>query len=126
METINTRIRKRRAALGLSLEEMAEALKVSYQTIQHWEREPVDGRPKISTAPSRKRMTTVAEYLQVSPEWLATGKDNGKPFDPVKKQINDIYDAVPPHLQDAIAQQVNIIYNIAMGDKKGPSNPYGK
>lgn len=64
--TINQRIKDRRAALGLTLKEVADRCGLNaWQTVQAWERQ---------SAPTRKRLTKVAEALQVSPEWLLTGR----------------------------------------------------
>ena len=64
--SINQRIRERRAALGLTLMQLAEASGVkAWQTVQAWER---------NSAPSRRRLEKVAEVLQVTPEWLVTGR----------------------------------------------------
>jgi transcriptional regulator with XRE-family HTH domain len=64
--SINQRIRERRSALGLTLNEVARACGLSaWQTVQAWERD---------SAPTRKKLDRVAEVLQVSPEWLLTGR----------------------------------------------------
>lgn len=68
--TIHSRIKQRRLALNLSMEQLAELAGVSsWQTVQQWERE--DG-----TAPKRTRLDAVAKALQVSQEWLLTGNES--------------------------------------------------
>lgn len=61
---IHTRIRKRREALGLTMEALGERLNVSWQTVQQWERR---------TAPKRVRMAEVARALGTTPDWLVFG-----------------------------------------------------
>lgn len=69
---IHTRIRRRREALGLTMEALAERLGVSWQTVQQWERH---------TAPKRTRLPEVARALNTTPEWLllGTGPDPDAP-----------------------------------------------
>jgi DNA-binding XRE family transcriptional regulator len=128
METIHTRIKMRREALGLSMEAMAEALGVAWQTIQQWEREPVPDNPKVlSTAPKRTRIKAVAEYLLVTEEWLRTGKgEDGLPSNPIKTQLGMIYDALPDGFQENLLQHANSLLTLSRGNAKGPHNPYGK
>ena len=67
METIHTRIKQRREALGLSMKELAALVGVSaWQTVQQWEREN-------GTAPKRDRLQAVANALQTTPEYLTYG-----------------------------------------------------
>jgi transcriptional regulator with XRE-family HTH domain len=48
------------------MKQLAEACGLkSWQTVQAWERD---------SAPTRKKLDRVAEVLQVSPEWLLTGR----------------------------------------------------
>jgi transcriptional regulator with XRE-family HTH domain len=66
--SIHSRIKYRRVAIGLeSHKALADLLGVAWQTVQLWEKEG-------GTAPNRKRMNAVAAALQVSPEWLVTGR----------------------------------------------------
>lgn len=67
METINQRIRAQRESVGLSLEQVAEKLGISYQAVQQWEKP--DG-----TQPRRKRMAALAAVLGTTVEYLETGK----------------------------------------------------
>ena len=67
METIHTRIKKRREELGLSMKDLALIVGVSsWQTIQQWEKEN-------GTAPKRARLLAVAHALKVAPGYLAYG-----------------------------------------------------
>jgi transcriptional regulator with XRE-family HTH domain len=71
--SIHRRIRERRLQLGLTSHgALAELLGVSWQTVQHWEKE--DG-----TAPKRGRIDQVAEALQVSTAWLLNGEGDSAP-----------------------------------------------
>lgn len=65
--SINRRIKERRLAMGFSSHQaLADAIGVSWQTVQQWEKE--DG-----TAPNRSRIDSVAKALGVSAEWLRSG-----------------------------------------------------
>lgn len=66
--SIHKRIRERRQELGLTLMEVARRCGLSaWTTVQHWERK---------TAPTRMRLPKVAEVLEVTEEWLLTGRGN--------------------------------------------------
>nr|WP_198983038.1 helix-turn-helix domain-containing protein [Herbaspirillum sp. ASV7] len=65
--SIHSRIKQRREALGLSMQNLADMVGVSaWQTVQQWERE--DG-----TAPKRERLSAVAQALKTTPEYLLLG-----------------------------------------------------
>jgi transcriptional regulator with XRE-family HTH domain len=70
--SFHTRIKNRRTALFPSQEAFAHALevnyglKVSWQSVQQWEREG-------GTAPNRSRMPAVVAALKTTPEWLLYG-----------------------------------------------------
>lgn len=68
MNTINDRIRQRRKEVGLSLEYIADAIGISYQAVQQWER-------KGGTTPRRKRMQELSRLLQTTVQWLETGAE---------------------------------------------------
>jgi len=56
--------------MGLnSHQALADLLKVSWQTVQLWEKEG-------GTAPNRSRLPLVAKALNVSAEWLLSGNGN--------------------------------------------------
>lgn len=65
MPTIHKRIKDLREKLGLSMEQLAERVAVSWQTVQQWE----NGK----TAPKRARLEAVARALNTTPEFLAVG-----------------------------------------------------
>lgn len=58
MKTIHQKIKQLRIDKGLSMEELAAIIGVTWQTVQQWE----NGK----TAPSRKRLEKVAEALGVT------------------------------------------------------------
>lgn len=66
MNTIHQRIKSLRETLGLSMEQLAERVSVSWQTVQQWE----NGK----TAPKRARLEAVAQALGTSAEYLAVGQ----------------------------------------------------
>lgn len=127
MESIHARIRLRREALRLTQAQLAERLGVSYQTIQQWETEPDPSNPKVlSTAPKRSRLVEVAKALEVTEEWLVTGRGpDGMPHDPIAQQLMSIYQSLPEHLQEALMQSANAFAVAADPSKRGPANPYG-
>lgn len=65
MSSIHARIKQLREGLSMSMEALAEAIGVSWQTVQQWE----NGK----TAPKRKRLEDVASTLQTSVDFLLTG-----------------------------------------------------
>ena len=64
---VHARIKERREALGLSMEQLAEKFGVSWQTVQQWEKR---------TAPKRLRLEGVAEALETTVEYLLYGRGN--------------------------------------------------
>ena len=69
METIHARLKRLRMERGASLEDVAAAIGVSWQTVQQWEREH-DG-----TAPARRRQNAVANYFGIPVSVLLTGTE---------------------------------------------------
>lgn len=65
MELIE-RIKYARERAGMSPSDLAETLKISPQAVQNWE--------YGKTAPKLSRFESLAEALDVSKEWLMTGK----------------------------------------------------
>lgn len=65
MNDIHARIKRLRIDSGLSMEALAKAVGVTWQTIQQWER---------NTAPKRTRLDSVANALGTSVEYLMTGR----------------------------------------------------
>lgn len=67
--TIHKRIKEKRQALGLSMEELATRVGVkAWQTVQQWEKE------EGGTAPKRDRLFAVAHALKTTPEYLLFGE----------------------------------------------------
>lgn len=98
MSSIHKRIKERRQALELSMEDLAERVGVkSWQTVQQWE--------NGSTAPSRKRMEAVATALQVSQSWLATGAEPAEE----KKTASRAATQLPKRQDPAIAEVVRLM-----------------
>jgi transcriptional regulator with XRE-family HTH domain len=89
--SIHVRIKQRRTALFPSQEAFARELdlnygmKVAWQSVQQWEKE--DG-----TAPTRRRMPSVAAALKTTPEWLLYGTG-----------VEDVTDADKPQQLKAVA-----------------------
>ncbi|MFU1907776.1 helix-turn-helix domain-containing protein, partial [Bordetella avium] len=65
MSTIHQRIKQLREQRQLSMEQLAELVGVSWQTVQQWE----NGK----TAPKRARLEAVAKALMTTVEYLAMG-----------------------------------------------------
>lgn len=66
--TIGSRIKQARQSLGLSQAELADALGITRSACSQWEAD-------VGTGPRRVRLERLAELLEVSYEWLATGRD---------------------------------------------------
>jgi transcriptional regulator with XRE-family HTH domain len=78
--TIHARIKARRTDLGMTMEELAAKVGVTWQTIQQWEK---------STAPSRRRLPIAAASLECDEAWLATGKDSNANTDQLQSLLSD-------------------------------------
>jgi len=65
--SINARIRQARKAAGLSQSRLAKLLGVTRSACSQWE-------SSQGTVPRRERLEQLAELLDVSYEWLATGR----------------------------------------------------
>ena len=63
--TIGERIKKARELKSLSQSELARLLKIRPQSVQRWE--------SGGAGPQRKRLEAMADVLDVSISWLATG-----------------------------------------------------
>ena len=126
MDTIHSRIKKRRQELGLSQPQLAEACGVTYQTVQQWENEPDPNNPKtLSTAPSRRRMPRVAAALGVTEEWLRTGdRDNHEALDPIELQLVNLYRKLPGAAQELLVQQANGLYTALNPGEASAANPF--
>jgi transcriptional regulator with XRE-family HTH domain len=95
--SIHSRIKERRVELGFtSHKAFADAVGVSWQTVQQWEKEG-------GTAPNRSRIEKVALVLKTTPEWLLQGV--GRTWlDPAKDQATA--QAGDPSLM-LVAEKVN-------------------
>jgi transcriptional regulator with XRE-family HTH domain len=71
---VGTRIRLRRTLLGMSQERLADALGVTFQQIQKYER----GTNRVSAS----RLSQIARALEVSIAWLFNEQPNAGPTDP--------------------------------------------
>ncbi|HCI7003619.1 TPA: XRE family transcriptional regulator [Klebsiella pneumoniae] len=67
---INERIRKARREIKMTQEALAKRIGLTKATISMWE--------SGNTAPNGKNLINLAEALNVSPEWLLTGKETDK------------------------------------------------
>jgi transcriptional regulator with XRE-family HTH domain len=127
MPTIHARIRRRRQALNLSQEQLAEVLNVTRQTVQQWETEPgPPGSKVLSTAPKRTRLADVARVLGVTEEWLVTGRDpEGRLQDPGKDQLDRFYEGMTPEMRHILIAQANTLYNLSNpGRPPDSADPY--
>lgn len=127
MPSIHQRIKERREALGLTKEQLASELGVSYQAVQQWEKEPVPGdtSSKVkSTAPSRRRLEQVARVLRCTPEWLLTGHmPNAGDMTPEEAMRFDMYRKLPENLRESILAQIDAMYNALYPGKPHPADP---
>lgn len=73
---IGERIRLRRTELGLTQEQLASALGISYQQIQKYE----NGVNRISAS----RLAEIAQRLEVPIGWFVDEPEEGEPGDPAK------------------------------------------
>lgn len=127
MPSIHARIKERRQALKMSQEKLAGEIGVTYQTVQQWEREPgvgPDGKPILSTAPSRARLAKVAAILGVTQHWLLTGEDHeGQKLDPTTSQLVMMYEGVSEESRDTLLQFANRLYSLEHPGKSA-ANPF--
>lgn len=84
METIHTRIKKRREEMGMSMKDLAEKVGVSaWQTVQQWEKEG-------GTAPKRSRLEDVAKALHTSTHYLTSGEIAHNLFSALSATLGEI------------------------------------
>lgn len=85
---IHQRIKQRRQDLGYASHlAFAQAVGVSWQTVQQWEKEG-------GTAPNRSRIGKVAAALETTPEWLLYGTQSERNEAPTA--ANDSLRTTPP------------------------------
>jgi SOS-response transcriptional repressor LexA len=73
--TLGEKLRSAREARGLTLEQVAQALRVSRQSVHFWETD--------ETRPRHKRIEEIAELYQVDKSWLLL--DNAEPTQPLSR-----------------------------------------
>lgn len=124
--TIHQRIKERREALGLSMQALAAACEVSsWQTVQQWEKEN-------GTAPKRVRLELVARALNVSPEWLMTGRDSSdRPralefaeLNGLEAQLVMLYRSLSDDDKHELSIYANKLANKPDPDRRSNANPY--
>lgn len=72
MKTLGQRIEEVRRRRVMTQAELADAAEVSVMTIGRLEGDKID-------TPRPKTIRRIASALNVSPQWLATGEENGLP-----------------------------------------------
>jgi transcriptional regulator with XRE-family HTH domain len=125
MESIHHRIKRLRESKGLTLEAFASAVGVSYQSVQHWERQS-------GTAPTRKRMPSVAAALGVSVEYLTGGDTSADSIkqmaaaaeDKMLGQLIDIYGELDQQFRDKLINEANWMLSIQLPKKQSPVTRY--
>lgn len=105
MSSIHSRIKDKRLALGLSMEDLAKKVDVkSWQTVQQWE--------NGTTGPSRKRVALVADALMVSQAWLLTGEVQGAGANTTSMQsagAGSVVGTIPRAIDPAIAEVIRLM-----------------
>ncbi len=86
-EGIGARIREARARRGLSQTKLAQLLGIPPQNVSDWERGVV--------TPSSKNLKKLAEVLEVSLDWLITGKGSPEPVEGEPVAFVPVYATVP-------------------------------
>ena len=72
-----------RRQAGLSQEDLANVLNVTRQAVQKWE--------AGSSRPDMDNLVSLAEYFQVSLDYLVTGKESTPPPQPARTVVNNYY-----------------------------------
>lgn len=94
--TFNDRITSRRKELGLTQQQLADAVGISGVSVYKWE-------AGINT-PKGHNLFSLAEALRCSPEWLLNGTDSDEPLkveellpqlDDRQKLLLDLFDSLP-------------------------------
>lgn len=117
MSEMGKRIKERRVYLGLSLEQLAKRVGCSKQTIGHYE----TGSTKTV---SMNVLFPLADVLDVSARWLATGEGEPKPFglrNDHEKELVATYRTLPPPLQEHLLQT-----SVSLASSVLPSPPFPK
>jgi transcriptional regulator with XRE-family HTH domain len=115
-ETIHERIKKERRRLGMSLEQLAEQMNVSYQTVQQWE----NGK----SGPKRTRLAQLAMLLGVTEQYIMTGADP-QMGDMMENQAMSLFRGLSPELKDIAVQQLQVLYTAGTDGKFTKGSPFG-
>jgi transcriptional regulator with XRE-family HTH domain len=122
--TIHDRIKERRIALGFeSHGALAAEVGVSWQTVQQWE--------NGTSAPTRKRMTKVAEALKTTPNWLMYGdQPEGRKvlqfaeLSGLEAQLVMLYRQLDDDEKHGLSVYANQLVNKSHPDKRSAANPF--
>lgn len=99
--TFNDRITSRRKELGLTQQQLADAVGISGVSVYKWE-------AGINT-PKGRNLFSLAEALRCSPTWLLNGTDSDEPLkaeellprlDDRQKLLLDLFDSLPESEKD--------------------------
>lgn len=99
--TFNDRITSRRKELGLTQQQLADAVGISGVSVYKWE-------AGINT-PKGQNLFSLAEALRCSPTWLLNGTDSDEPLraeellprlDDRQKLLLDLFDSLPESEKD--------------------------
>lgn len=99
--TFNDRIASRRKELGLTQQQLADAVGISSVSVYKWE--------AGITTPKGQNLFSLAEALRCSPTWLLYGTESDEPLkaedlapelDERQKQLIDLFDSLPESEKD--------------------------
>lgn len=99
--TFNDRIASRRKELGLTQQQLADAVGISSVSVYKWE--------AGITTPKGQNLFSLAEALRCSPTWLLYGTESDEPLkaedlapelDERQKQLLDLFDSLPESEKD--------------------------
>jgi len=96
-ETLGDRLKRLREAIGKTQSEFSDIVGLSQPGYQSWE----GGKSKNPVYPRIPDLLKVAEYYNVSIEWLITGKNNNQKVaeDNISKRIISILQELPDNLK---------------------------
>jgi len=117
MSDVGTRIKQRRKALGLSLEQLAKRIGCSKQTIGGYE----TGATKTV---SMNVLFPLADALDVTPRWLAMGQGDMQAFNLVDEQERELvatYRMLPAAVKKHLVQSATSLAETLL-----PSPPFPK
>lgn len=117
MSSLGIRIKTRRKELGLTLDQLGVLAGTKKQTINHYE-------TGFSKAIHMDLLFRLADALQVSPRWLATGKDGLETFplqNESERELIVAYRTLPEGLQNHLLQT-----SVSLASSVLPSPPFPK